>query len=97
MRKTEPIRIGEIVSDFLSSNPRLSAMLLEARAVDAWKEVVSPYIASQTTRVNISRGKLFVYISSSIVRHEVFMRRTELVGAINDLVGQPVITAIYVK
>lgn len=97
MRRTEPIRIGDIVSEFLQDNPRLTRMLLESQAIEAWKNCVDPYVVSQTTRINISRGKMYVYITSAAVRHEVYMRRTELVARINETVGQQVITAIYVK
>lgn len=96
MRRTDPIRVGDLLKNVVDNNPKLSQMFLEARVVDAWKNI-DPYIASQTTRVNIIRGKLNVWISSAALRHEIFMRRTELVAQINQTVGQPVITALYVK
>ena len=96
MRRTEPIRVGDLLKNIVDNNPKLSRMFLEARVEEAWKNL-DPYIASQTTRVNVVRGKLNVWIASSALRHEIFMRRTDLVRQINEAVGQPVITAIYVK
>ena len=96
MKRTDPIRVGDLLKSVVDNNPKLSQMFLEARVVEAWKNL-DPYIASQTSRVNIVRGRLNVWISSSALRHEIFMRRTELVARINASVGQPVVTAIYVK
>jgi Protein of unknown function (DUF721). len=96
MRRTDPVRIGDLLKNVVDNNPKLSRMFLEARIIEAWKNL-DPYIASQTTRVNIFRGKLNVWIASSALRHEIFMRRTELVVQLNKAVGQTVITAIYVK
>ena len=96
MRRTEPIRIGDLLKNVVENNPRMSRMFLEARAIEAWKNL-DPFIASQTLRVNIVRGKLNVWIASSALRHEIFMRRTELMASINEAIGQQVITAIYVK
>lgn len=97
MRRTEPVRIGEIVGDFFKNNPRLARMLAEAQVIDLWPEIVGEEIASYTMRININRGKMFVYLGSSVIRHEVFMRRTELMARINEIVGENVILAIYVK
>ena len=96
MRRTDPIRIGDLLKNVVENNPKMSRMFLEARVVEAWKNI-DPYIAAQTTRINITHGKLNVWIASSALRHEIFMRRTELVAQINQSVGQPVITALYVK
>ena len=96
MRRTEPIRLGDLLKNLVDNNPRLSRMFLEARAIEAWKNI-DPYIASQTTRANIIGGKLNVWIVSSALRQEIFMRRTELVARVNEAVGQKVITALYVK
>lgn len=97
MRRTDPVRIGDLVKNFVEDNPRLAQMFLESRAIEAWKTHMPPYIVSQTTRINVYRNKMTVWIASAALRHEIFMRRTELVAKINEAVGQSVITAIYVK
>jgi hypothetical protein len=96
MRRTEPIQIGDLLKKVVDNHPHFSRLFLEARVVEAWKSI-SPEIAAQTTRVTVFRGRLNVWIASSTLRHEIFMRRTELAGRINRAVGQEAITAIYVK
>jgi hypothetical protein len=96
MRRTQPIWVGDLLKTVVENNPKLSRMFLEARVVEAWKKL-DPLIAAKTTRANVVQGKLNVWITNAALRHEIFMRRTELVRRINEAVGQPVITAIYVK
>ena len=96
MRRTEAIRVGDLLKEVVDNHPKLSRLFLEARAVEAWKNL-DPYIASQTMRTTLYRGRLNVWIASSALRHELFMRRTELAARINQAVGENVVTAIYVK
>ena len=96
MRRTEAIRVGDLLKEVVDNHPKLSRLFLEARAVEAWKNL-DPYIASQTMRTTLYRGRLNVWIASSALRHELFMRRTELADRINQAVGENVVTAIYVK
>jgi hypothetical protein len=96
MRRTDPIRIGDLLGRTVENHPKLSRLFLEARVIEAWK-ALGPEITAQTTRVTIFRGKLNVWIASSALRQEIFIRRTELLRRINETVGQEVVTAIYVK
>lgn len=97
MRRTHPIRVGDLLGDFVRDNPRLSRLMLESQAIEAWKACVDPAVAEATLRVSVANRKMTVWLSSSVLRHEVFMRRTALIARINEAVGQPLITALYVK
>jgi hypothetical protein len=97
MKRTCPIQVGELLANFVRDNPRLSDLVLESRAIEAWKGCAGSAVADATLRVSLSRGKMTVWLSSSVLRHEVFMRRTALVARINEVVGQPLVTALYVK
>lgn len=97
MRRTQPIRVGDLLGDFVQDNPRLARLMLESRAIEAWKTCVDPAAAEATLRVSVVNRKMTVWLNSSVLRHEVFMRRTELIARINEAIGQPLITALYVK
>ena len=97
MRRTEPVLIGDVVNDFFRNNACLSQMLDEARAVDMWAEVAGPDAARSTTRINVARGRMYVHISSSVVRHEVFMNRTAILREINDSLGREAIKSLIIK
>ncbi|MDD3108623.1 MAG: DUF721 domain-containing protein [Alistipes sp.] len=98
MRRREAIRIGEALNEFFRTNPTVSRRLSEARLAEAWPQVAGPLIASYTLRTEIQRGgRFFVYLSSSVVRHECFMQREILRQALNQAVGMEVVTSVIVK
>ncbi|MBQ4279121.1 MAG: DUF721 domain-containing protein [Rikenellaceae bacterium] len=97
MRRSEPVRIGEVVGDFISSSPLFARKLAEARIPDVWPALVGEIIAGYTTRLEVSNRRLFVHVSSSVARNEVFMRRTALKDAVNEAVGVDVIATVIVR
>lgn len=97
MRKTTPTRIGDLWNDFLKERPDVARRIGEARAVEAWGEVVGPMVAYFTTSVSVERGVLTAKISSAAARSEIFMRRAELKEALNSKVGTNVIRTVIIK
>lgn len=97
MRKTTPMRIGELWGDFLKENPTVSRNLAQARAAEVWPVVVGPLVASRTVSVSVEKGILTAVMSSAAARSELFMRREALRDAINQAVGMKVIRAVIVK
>ena len=97
MRRKEPIRIGEALDELFKSMPTIARKIAEAKIPDRWPLLVGSVIASYTTRMEVKNGRLFVYISSSVARNEVFMRRAVLKEEINRLSGLEVISTIIGK
>ncbi len=97
MRRTYPVRMGDLWTDFLKDCPNIARKINEAKIPDIWAEIVGSYIAGMTTSINISRGVLHVTIASSVVRNEVFMRRGYLVAEINRRLGGDTIRNVIVK
>lgn len=98
MRRRDPIRIGDALDDFFRSTPTVARKIAEARLPELWPQLVGGVIASYTTRMEIKPGgRLFVYVSSSVARHEVFMNRTALCEAINARSGIRIVTSLIVK
>ena len=98
MRRRDPIRIGDALNDFFTSTPTIARKIAEARIPDVWPRVVGDIVASYTVRLEIKTGgRLFVYLSSSVVHNEIFMQRAALKEAINRAVGSDILTTIIVK
>ncbi len=97
MKRSDPIRLGAVLDDFISSSPTIARKIAETRVASVWPIVVGSKIASYTTSVHAVNGKATVHISSSVVRHEVFLRRTEIKDAINELLGSVVVRVIDIK
>lgn len=98
MRRREPVRLGDVLDDFFASTPTIARKIAEARIPDLWPAIVGDLVASYTTRIEIQRGgRLFVYVSSSVVRSELFMRRATLCDAINAALGREVVSTVIIK
>lgn len=96
MRRCTPTRIGDIWSGFRRDNPRVAYKLAVGRIPEVWGKVVGPEIAALTTRIELKGVILNISISSSVVRHEIFLRRASLTGRLNEELGAEIIRDIFV-
>ncbi|MDR1671137.1 MAG: DUF721 domain-containing protein [Alistipes sp.] len=96
MRRTKTVRVGELIDD-LFRDPVIRRSVAEGRLPKTWAEVAGPMIASCTLGVEFVKGVMTVRISSSVVRHEAFMRRTELRDNLNLRSGFPLVKELIVK
>ncbi len=69
----------------------LEKPLLEHRIVEAWPSLMGNMIAQYTRKVEFKNGVLFVYLSSSPLRQELFLARFELVKKLNEYVGAEIV------
>lgn len=97
MRRRQPVRVGELIDNLFAATPTIARKIAEAKVEDLWPQLVGSVIASYTTHMEIKNGRLFVRISSSVARNEVFMQREPLKEAINRASGMAVISTIIVK
>lgn len=96
MKRTESQHLGNVILQYLRENG-LETPLNEHRIIKAWGEVLGPSISSYTKDLRIYNQVLFATISSSVVRQELMMRRTDLVKRLNGHVGAQVITQIVLR
>lgn len=97
MRRSKPVPIGDIWQEFLRNAPTVARKIAEAKALHVWEEVAGAGVASFTTSKRLVGGVLYVQVSSSVVRHEVFMHRELLRERINARVGLDVVRTLIVK
>lgn len=96
MKRTEPVLVGDILRQFFE-RPFVARKLAEGRLPELWQEVVGPHIASLTHTFELKQGILYVGISSSVARQEIFFRRDELMMLLNQRSGHRIVNAIIVK
>jgi predicted nucleic acid-binding Zn ribbon protein len=96
MRRTRTVRVGELIGD-LFKDPVIRRKIAQGKLPETWAEVAGPMIASCTTAVEFKTGILTVRITSAVVRHETFMRRTELRDEINLRSGALLVRELIVK
>ena len=96
MKRTEPKILGDILREFFE-RPFVARKLAVGRLPELWAEVVGTHIASLTHTFELKNGILYVGISSSVARQEIFFRRDELMTILNERSGHKIINAIIVK
>ncbi len=72
----------------------LGAKLREYDAVLRWDEAVGPHIAKVATAAQIQRGVLIVRVTNATWRYELMMRKADLIGKINTVIGETVVKDI---
>lgn len=85
--------IRQLVMENLRRNG-LETPLLQRRLIDAWPSVAGDDAAHHTTSLAIRRQTLYVSMTASALRFELFMRRSQLVERLNQSVGATIITDI---
>ena len=96
MDKTNTRQIREILNEFLREN-KLDSRLKERNLVESWEELMGRTISRATKNIYIKDRKLFVVISSSVIRNELYMLKQEIVKKLNQRVGEEIITDLILK
>lgn len=96
MRRTKTMLMGDVLKEFFSQ-PHIAAKIAEGRLPDTWREVVGDRVADVTTSLHLENHVLHVRIASSVLRHEMFMRRNALVEEINRAAGVRLVNVVLIK
>lgn len=93
MRKKNAEKLGSIIEQVLKEN-QLTDRLYQHRVINSWEEVLGKNISEHTTNLYFNDKRLHVTISSSVLRHELFLMRHKIKDKLNQHVGKPVIIDI---
>lgn len=93
MRRNNTEKLSDILGQVLKSN-HLDEKLYETRVVNSWPVVLGENIMHYTTNIYFSKKKLYVTLSSSVLRHELFLTRNEIKNSLNKHVGADVVKEI---
>ena len=92
--KTEPVT--DLLRLYLRTEG-LETPLGEYRLRQAWPKVAGLAVAAQTKHLFIQNQKLHVQILSPAIRHELMMRKLEMVDMLNREAGARLINDIVVR
>ncbi|MBR3878424.1 MAG: DUF721 domain-containing protein [Bacteroidaceae bacterium] len=96
MKRGETKSIADLVRE-MCREEGLETPLNEYRLIQAWSQVLGPAVQSYTKELNIHNQVLYVKVTSSVLRHELFMNRKSLVHRLNNHVKAQVITDIIFR
>ncbi len=96
MQYTKPKRVGELLPG-LFRDPVIVAKIAEASLPEVWVKVVGDVVARYTTDVSFRRGIMTVCISTSALRHQLFMQRSALRDKVNAASRVAIVRELIIK
>ena len=96
MRKKNTELLSDVIHQVLKEQ-HLDKPLNEKRLIDAWPLVLGASIMKYTSEIYIKNRVLYVNLSSSVLRHDLFMSRDEIKNSLNKQVGVEVIMDIIFR
>ncbi|MDR1887261.1 MAG: DUF721 domain-containing protein [Prevotellaceae bacterium] len=96
MRRSKPVIVGDLLSLFIREFG-LEKGYRDYQLLKMWDEILGDAISKATLRKRLEGKKLYVYLSSSIVRDELFMMRSEIVGELNRRAGENIIEELILR
>ncbi len=96
MRRKNTQKLGSIIGQVLKNN-NLEEKLYQRKVINSWKEVLGQNISYHTTKLEFINRTLYVYISSSVVRHELFLMKFKIKNSLNQYVGSNIVNDIIFR
>ena len=97
MKRQNAQSLGDAIRLYLGEKQTFNRKLLENRVINSWSELMGSAVASYTSQVEIRRQKLYVTLTSSVLRHNLMLSRQEIIQKINEKIGSEVITDIIFR
>lgn len=95
-RHGEEVSIKDVLKSFVSEN-KLDKGLQQVQVVDAWKNLMGPAIVKYTNSVKLNRNKLYVELSSSVLREELSYGKQKIITLMNEELGEEIIKEIVLR
>ncbi len=93
MYKTKPQTVGSVI-ERLFTDLGLRERYKRSEIIGAWQDIVGEQIARVATAERIVGKRLFVHVTDSAWRHELHLRRNEIIHKINRYIGTKAIEDI---
>lgn len=74
-----------------------SQSMIESSAMDTWRQLMGPTVASKTSNVFLKNGILYINLNSAVLRNELMMMQDQIVARFNEAVGEEVIFKVVLR
>ncbi|MDR1582452.1 MAG: DUF721 domain-containing protein [Prevotellaceae bacterium] len=96
MRRSKPIIVSDLLSLFLKE-AGLEKGYRDHQTLKLWDEILGNAVSKATLSKKLEDKKLYIYLSSSVVRAELFMMRSEIIKEINHRAGKIIIEELILR
>ncbi len=83
MKKSNELSLGDAIKAFLKVND-LDDKLIETEMYARWEELAGKSINLKTSKITFKEGVLSVFLTSSVLRNELSLRKSGLMEHINQ-------------
>ncbi len=88
--------LGDLIKEFYELH-KGSGYLDEQKVIQAWPQVVGPFIATHTIDLSIKNHVLFVRVDSDALRNELGYSKSLLIKNLNDIIGKEIVKEILLN
>jgi len=96
MRRSNTQSLSEALREYIREM-KIERKLMEVDAVQSWEKLLGKTISRYTKNIYLSKGILYVEISSSVVKNELLMMREEIRKKLNEQAGDELVKKIIFK
>ncbi len=97
MKKQSEKKLGDVIRTWLNERRRLRNEVLQRRIQRLWVELMGESINRYTDSVLFVRGKLYISISSAVLRQELSMGREKIKNLLNEALKEPLIDEVICR
>ena len=95
-RDADPKSLKDVLGAFVEKN-KLQKGIDKVDVAEAWKAVMGPAIAKYTTQIKLDGDRLFVQLSSSVLREELGYGKEKILKNLNEELGRDVIAKVVLR
>lgn len=88
--------LSQVLKEY-RSQMNIDTRLKEVSLVNSWEDIAGMAIAKRTTKVYLKNGRLFIYLSSPVVRNELMMVRESLRQRLNEEAGEELVKEVVLR
>ncbi len=93
MKRNQTQKIGDLLNDFVKQN-HMEQKLREVDVLQYWPELIGPALGRYIRSLHIDKKVLYVDVTSSVARAELYMLREEFRSRLNEKAGVEAIVRI---
>lgn len=93
MYKKTPQLLGSVIDKFFA-DLGLRERYKRSKIIGAWQDIVGEQVAKVSTAERIVGKRLFIHVTDSAWRHELHLRKKEIIFKVNRYIGMTAIDDI---
>jgi predicted nucleic acid-binding Zn ribbon protein len=91
---TQPLK--DVINELLELY-KLSEKIDEVTLMEQWQELMGKMIAQHTKKIYLNKRRLYIEVSSSVVRSELALAKSKIIEMLNKSFGRDIVHDIVLK